>query len=682
MSNLAKLLAKGSTSVRQGDITAARAVFEKAAQDHAGSSEPWINLSAVHGMAGNYPEALRCARKAVELAPNSLQGWVNLANAAESCGELAQAAEAYQRAYGLPGCPPHIALELGLKLAQLGRWAEAEKPLRDYLARNPGHREASLSLSRALAIRREAEAGTIAEEYCRRNPGDVKALEHLGAVFHELGKIEDAWRVCDQLMQVSSGGANALSFKAALLSFDGRYLEARDVHEQLIKLQPGDPQLLTQLANVCYQGSDMNAAIAYARAALKIGPRSTGALSTLSMVILSSDSAESRRLMEEAVAMEPHNLSLMTLKGRILEFEGDKQGAWDCARAVLESGSLQIGAAQVAADVAPDLGKLEETIELLERLLIQPGLSTGEQRTLHFNLVKLCDKAKQYDRAFGHAIIANQMKNAWHDDNANAREMSRLKFVYSASAIASLPRSSIRSELPVFIVGMPRSGTSLLEQILSCHSQVHARGETLDVRNLTEGIPYFPDGVRHLTQEKLDALAGAYVQRLRDMAPSATRVTDKMPGNYRHLGFISQIFPDARILHCQRDPRDVCLSNYFTEFTTGHLHTYNLESLALVYKEYQELMAHWKSTLSIPILDVRYEELVADPRTWVEKILEFCGLEWEDACLDFHKSKRQVITASYDQVRRPMYKGSVARWKNYARHLEPVSRILGLDDDS
>lgn len=682
MSNLSKLLAKGGVLASQNDLAGAQAVFEKAVHDHASSSEPWISLSAVHGMQGHYAEALRCARKAVDLVPKSLQGWVNLGNAAESSGDLSLAADAFQRARALPGCPPDVTLQLGLTLTQLGKFEEAEKPLREYLSRHPGHRDATLALAQALATKGKPEAATIVEEYCQRNRSDTQALSRLGAVYLELGRGDDAWRICDQAMLESAGSVTALFFKAGLLTFDGRYVEARDVFEQLVRLQPGDPESLTMLADVCQQSGDLAAAIAYARAALKISPHNVAALSTLSMAVMTSDPVEARRRMEEAIAIAPHNLSLMTLRGRLLEFEGNKQGAWECVHAALEAGSVDVRAALVAAGVAPDVGKTEEAIAILERLTTRSGLSSADQRTLRFSLVKLCDKAKLYDQAFGHAILANQLKNAWHDNNANTREVNRLKFVYSTSAVGALPRSGVDSQLPVFIVGMPRSGTSLLEQILSCHSKVHARGETTDVRKLAEAIPYYPDGVRNLSQEKLDTLAGAYIQRLQDMAPSATRVTDKLPGNYLFLGIISQIFPGARILHCQRDPRDICLSNYFTEFAAGHVHSYNLESLAQVYKAYQELMEHWKAVLPIPILDVRYEELVADPQTWVEKILDFSGLEWEDACLSFHQSKRQVVTASYDQVRRPLYKSSVARWKNYARHLEPVSRILGLNDDS
>ncbi len=679
MSNLSKLLVKGGALARQGDVAGARTVFEKTVRDHGNRSEPWINLSAVHGMEGNYAEALRCAHRAVELAPNSLQGWVNLANAAQSCGDLAQAAEAFQRAHDLPGCPPDVAFQLSLTLVQLGKWQEAEKPLRTYLLHYPDHREATLTLAKTLAMKGEIEMATaMIEDYCRKHPGDVRALRQLGTTYLETARIQDAWHVCDQAMKVSSKHADALFLKAALLTFEGRCAEARDVYEQL---DLSSPQVLLLLSQVCRRAGNQDAAIAYARAALKIN-RSVSALISLSSALLVKDPAEARRLMEEAVAIEPNNLSVMTLKGLVLEFEGDKQGAWECVRSVIEGGSLDPDAAMVAASVAPAIGKAEEAIEFLEQLVSHPVMPSAHQTMLRFALVKVCDKARHYDRAFGHAIIANRLKNVQYDHNPHIVELNRLKAVYSATAIASLPRSGIHSELPVFIVGMPRSGTSLLEQILSCHSKVHARGETMDISDIAAGVPYYPDGVRNLAQEKLDALAGTHIKRLSEMAPSATRVTDKLPTNYMYLGIISQLFPGARILNCQRDPRDICLSNYFTEFSAGQAHSYSLESLALVCKAYQEIMEHWKTVLPIPILNVRYEELIADPRIWVEKILNFCGLEWEDACLNFHQSKRLAVTASYDQVRQPLYKSSVARWKNYARHLEPVNRILGLKDDS
>lgn len=683
MSNLSKLLARGGALARQGDIVGARAEFEKAVRDHGRSVEPWINLSAIHGMQGNYAEALRCARKAVELVPDSLQGWVNLGNAAQHTGDLTHAAQAFQRAHALPGCPPDIGLQLGLTLAQLGRWAEAEKPLREYLVRQPGHREATLRLARVLAIRGDlAAAAAMTEEYCKRNSGDTRALSQLGAIYLDLGRIGDAWRLCDQALQVAAGTTDALLFKATLLTFEGRHSAARDAYEELERLQPGNPQTLIMLSLACYQSGDPDAGLAYARAALKANPRRVEDMASLGNIFMMTDPAEARRLMEKAVALAPDDPKALVLKAQVREFEGDKEGAWESAHMAIRRGSVSIEAGVIAANVAPAVGRTEEAIGLIEQIVARPGISVTNQRALHFALANLCDKAKQYDRAFNHAVIANRLKNIPQNINVHVAQVNSLKHVYAATAIASLSRSSVRSELPLFIIGMPRSGTSLMEQILSCHSQVHARGETTDVEKLADQIPYYPDGVRNLTQEKIDAMAGAYVQRLHDMAPSATRVTDKLPGNYMYLGLISQLFPGARVLHCKRDPRDICLSNYFIDFGAGLGFTYDLEALAYTYKAYQELLEHWKTVLPIPILDVQYEELIENPRTWVETILKFCDLDWEDACLDFHQSKRQVLTASYDQVRRPLYKSSKARWKNYARHLEPVSRILGLKDDS
>jgi tetratricopeptide (TPR) repeat protein len=680
---LSALLSKGNLLAQKGDLAGATTVFKKASREFENRCEPWISLSAIHGMQGQLPEALQCARKAVAIAPTSLQGWVNLGNAAQSSGIPALAADAFQRARGLPGCPPDIALDLGLLLVELGRWAEADKPLREYIARHHGHQEATLALGKALAKRGDSKSAVaLLESYCTAHPSDYRALMQLGITFMEMGDTDNAQQVCSKAEVHAKDDVNVLFLKAALLTFHGSFHEARDTYERIDKLYPGMPRVLVLLSGACQQAGDNVSAIAYARAALSANRHYVPGLVMLANLLLSHDTPESRRLMLEAEAVAPHDSSVKALKGTILNFEGDKPGAWESVRAAIEGGSPDSSAILVAADVGPAIGKADEAIELLENALNRPGISIAEQRALHFSLTKICDKAKQFDRAFGHAEIANRLKNASFDSAAHAVETQRLMSVYSATAVSSLRKSSTRSELPLFIVGMPRSGTSLLEQILSCHSKVYARGETTDVRRLTEKISYYPDGVRDIRQETIDRMAAEYLTRLHELAPEATRVTDKLPGNYRFLGFISQLFPATRILNCRRDPRDVCLSNYFTEFNTGHVHSYNLESLAQVQKEYEELMVHWKSVLSIPILDVQYEQLVANPREWVERILSFCGLEWEDACLDFHQSKRQVVTASYDQVRQPLYTKSVARWKNYEKHLAPVSRILGLMDDT
>lgn len=683
MSDLSKLLNRSGALAQQGDLVGARTVLEEAIRDHDSNPEIWVGLTIIHAMDSNFAESLRCARKAAELAPDTPQVWINLSSAAHSTGNFPLVAEALQRARGLPGCPPDVALNLGLTLAKLDRWAEAEQPLSEYLSHNPGHTAATLKLATALSKNGKIDAAVaILEEYRRRQPLDANTLAQLGRIYLESGRDQEAWACCEQALKDYPDMPDGYFLKVDLLGFEDRLKESIDTLEQLDRLVPANIRVLSCLSNVWFKLRKSEIAIAYAREALKLNPRHLQTLLLLSSALLTHDTAEAQRLMEEAEAIAPHDLSVQTYKGQLLEFIGDKQGAWECVSAALKGGAADTAAALVAASVAPALGKADEAITLMEQLASRPGIPSGAQRALRFTLAKLCDKVSQYDRAFENAVIANRLKNVSFNLNASQVSLNRLKSVYSEAAASTLPRSRNHSELPVFIVGMPRSGTSLLEQILSCHSKVHSRGEVGDIKDLTTSIPYFPDGVRNLTPEKFDAMAEAYLQRLSALAPSATRITNKMPGNYFHLGLISQVFPDARIINCRRDPRDICLSNFTTDFMVGHYFTYELETLALVCKDYQELMEHWKRVLPIAILDVRYENLIADPQTWVAKVLDFCGLEWEDACLNFHKSDRQVVTASYDQVRKPLYNTSVARWKHYERHLEPVSRILGLHDDS
>ncbi|MEE8429157.1 MAG: sulfotransferase, partial [Gammaproteobacteria bacterium] len=326
----------------------------------------------------------------------------------------------------------------------------------------------------------------------------------------------------------------------------------------------------------------------------------------------------------------------------------------------------------------------QEAIALMESLLKQnPVLATTSRCNLHFNLGKQYDDIGEYDKAFAHFQQGNSSKSVDFDTARYKSEMDALISTYTSDFLTRMPRATVRSDRPVFVVGMPRSGTSLVEQILSSHPSVFGAGELPDIVQLPLSLHVilgteqrYPRCLPLLPQDKMDMLAQHYLDRLKSLSADATRVIDKMPGNFTHLGFIELLFPDARVIHIMRNPLDNCLSCYFQDFSRSHPYSYDLRVLGTFYNGYRRLMQHWRQVLTIPMMEVQYEELVANQEPISRELVKFCGLDWDERCLEFHKNKRYVGTASYEQVRRPMYQKSAGRWHNYESYLDPLMEVL------
>jgi hypothetical protein len=262
--------------------------------------------------------------------------------------------------------------------------------------------------------------------------------------------------------------------------------------------------------------------------------------------------------------------------------------------------------------------------------------------------------------------------------------VDRLLAAFSREAMAGLPRAGRNDVRPVFIVGMPRSGTSLVEQILASHRDIHGAGELSDLGLLAlstaAGTLEYPESVATLSAMDMDRLSAAYGSRLDEIAPRASRVTDKMWQNFEFLGFASLLFPEARVIHCTRDPMDTGLSCFFHHFYgAGVAFAYDLAHIGAYYRQYLRIMDHWRQVLPLPVLEVSYERLVADTETQTRKIVDFTGLPWDPACLRFFETERVVGTASHEQVRRPVYRTSVGRHRRYLEWLGPLAQALGED---
>ena len=312
----------------------------------------------------------------------------------------------------------------------------------------------------------------------------------------------------------------------------------------------------------------------------------------------------------------------------------------------------------------------------MEELAENPNIFGKEQSaSLYFALFKAYEDIKDYNKSFEFLKKGNDAKKALvtFDRNVEEQVYNGVKEQFTTDHINSFQGKGCDDDTPIFIVGMPRSGTTLTEQIISSHPDVYGAGELHSLSQVQKDLG-------ELTQENCYALGEEYVKRVREInsdSQSAKKITDKMPANYLHIGTMVTTLPNAKIIHCRRNPIDTCLSCYKQLFARGHYWSYDFEDMAIHYAFYEDMMEHWRTTLPKDrFLEFDYEETVNDFETQARRLIEFVELEWNDACLTPHKTKRDVLTASKGQVRKPVYKTSVEAWRRYEEQLAPLAEAL------
>lgn len=305
----------------------------------------------------------------------------------------------------------------------------------------------------------------------------------------------------------------------------------------------------------------------------------------------------------------------------------------------------------------------------------------------HFAAGKMFDDTGHYPTAFTHYQAGNQLARRQFDSVAHRSRVKDIIYTSSATLAARVADFGLPTQVPVFIVGMPRSGTTLVEQILASHSQVFGAGELNEMKQaaaLTSRMSAFkqpfPNSLPGLSRDHYQQLAASYLQRVQMLAetPGVARIIDKHPLNFQFIGLIFSLFPQARIIHTVRNPLDTCLSCFFQNFTKGQDYSFDLPTLGHFYNDYRRLMEHWESVYPGRIHTLAYEDVLDDQETRTRELLDYLGLEFEQGCIDFHETDRKVSTASFLQVRKPLYRSSQARWKRYQKELEVLARIIGI----
>jgi tetratricopeptide (TPR) repeat protein len=552
-----------------------------------------------------------------------------------------------------PNNPAYQSNRGGL-LNRLGRHAEAEAACRRSVSLHPtsaAYNNLGLALqgqSRwvdAVAAHREATA------LDRRN---ALAWNGLGNALRQLGQVGDAVAAYRSGLAVAAGHPLLLSNLASALREGGRLDDALVAARQAVERDSLSPSAWNNLGTVLMAMDDGSGAAAAFERALRLDAGHAEARNNLASLLFREDRVEeAEQQFREAIERTPASAAAHNGLGVLLLAKGRGDEAAQSFRAAIRSNPRHAEAYYnlAAADREP---KAEE-ITAMKALLAQPGLTAADRIGLHFALGEIEDRHGDVDRAFVHFRDGNDLRR---------KDLARAGIVFDAAAhderIAHLvaepieSMTGVTSEIPVFVVGMPRSGTTLVEQIAASHPAVFGAGEINSVAGK-------------------DPKAEAIVAHLTSLAPStARRVIDKTPTNFLHLGLIARLFPAARIIHCRRDARDTCLSCYMQNFKAALPWTTDLADLGRYYRAYGRLMDHWRRVLPLTMIEIDYEALVADQEGESRRLIEFLGLPWDDACLQFHRTERLVRTASSQQVRRPLYASSVGRWKAYAAHLTPL----------
>jgi len=639
---------------RTGELDEAQGLYESILRDQPDHADSLHMLGLVALEKGHYEDAKRFIGDAVGIDEANAFYQNNLGETRRVLGEFKEAAECYRKAIELEPGYSQAHNNLGMTLFPLGEHERALTAFKEALRIAPNEPGIHNNLGVALeAMGRLDEAITHFRRSLEIAPEQVEVSNNLGAAMLARGELDEAERYLSAAAAVNPDLANVQFNLSRLNLARGNFDPAIAAARKAIELNPRYPDCFIALANVQRAKGELEESLDSLRSAVAIDSTHALALNDMGVILLilgrfeEADSSFRRALhAEPRFAIAHENLA----KAKRYE---------DSDRA---------------------------KIEHVEALASEGGQTPEGQTHLHFALGKMLDDVGEYERAMQHYVSGNALEHArtGFDAAAGRSFVERSRATFDAAFIDSMRALGNPSDEPIFIVGTLRSGTTLIEQILAAHPAIHAAGELDYFRNastrLAEALgsgQAYPECLRDLDADTAHALAGDYLEWIAERKGNARRFTDKNPLNIEHLGLIMLLFPNARVIHCRRDPMDVCLSIFFQHFAERNDFAYSFADIAEYHHQQEQLASHWRSVFPGRIHEVVYEDLVANFEPVVRAMLEYLGLEWDAACLDYHQILRPVGTASHWQVRQPLYTHSVERWRHYAPWLAELRAALG-----
>ena len=607
----------GLIRLQQGRFGDAAKVFRQAIKVDRRSAEAHQHLGVALAGLGRHDEAIERYQKALAIKPDLVEAHNNFAHSLQEIGRIDQAKVHYEQALTLRPDYPEAANNLGITLQTLGRSADAMRQYRAALAARPNYPDAHKNLANLLsAAKHYSDARAHYESVLAIRPNDAQAHIALGNMLNMLDSSDEAITHYKKVLGSDPSSIEARMGLGYALYLLGRSEEAIGHYRGALAINPGDAEAHGRLGEALLSLGRSEEAHAAFATALARTPNKAGAYWNL---------VNSKRVSSD----DPHLTSMQTL----------------------------------ARNPSP--------------------LTADEQIDLYFALGKAFGDLADTEQSFSHLVRGNAIKrrNIDYNEATTLGRLERIRTAFTPTMLKEKAGLGNTSGVPVFIVGMPRSGTTLVEQILASHPKVFGAGELRAMANIAERIvdprgASFPEAVAAMSGPRLNALGEEYLRASRYFAPTAERITDKMPGNFALVGLIHLVLPQARIIHVCRDLRDTALSCFSILFARGHEFTYDLAELGRYCVAYRKLMGHWRATMPGVMIEVRYEDIVADLESVARRIVAHCGLEWDDACSAYYRTQRPVRTASANQVRRPIYGDSVGRWRHHEDELRPLLEAL------
>lgn len=648
----AERLSRARGALRAGHAAGAERALRALEAERPGELECLWLLGVALLDQGKTAESIALLERVLERAADHAEARVDLARAYRRAGRTAQARTEVRRV--LEAAPRHHRawLAYGDALVDLGQYEDARVAFERARLTDPERRQVEAA-SAALLRDERRKSEELFREILKRDASHVGSLCGLAALSLAADVPRDAERLLRHALRQSEHLPLAYRGLAPTLMALGRLTEAEAATRYLARIEPQSPQTWVTTAGLAIRLMRPAEAIAAYERALELRPEEAGLRMSIGHLQKTlGERAASEASYKAALAMDP----------------GRAEGYWSLA--------------DLKNYAFSDL-----EIEAMQRLIESDPRGPSNEAQLHFALGRAFEQRGQYAEAFARYARGAELRRgeAPFDIVQFERRSARIRTFFDAEFFAAHRGSGNPSRAPIFIVGLPRSGSTLVEQILASHSAVEGTMELPNVLNIVHeldaaapGRDAYPEVIGGASSAQLAALGHRYLEQTAPLLRlGRARFTDKLPNNFSHIGLIHAILPRATVIDVRRHPMDACFSAFKQYFAQGQTFSYDLEDLGRYYRSYLALMDHWQAVLPGKVLELRYEELVRSPEESVRRLLEHCGLDFEPGCLTFHQTRRAVRTASAEQVRQPIYASAVGHWRNFEQQLEPLRRALG-----